>query len=148
MSRAGYGDDLETWDLIRWRGAVNSALRGRRGQAFLREALAALEALPKPRLVAGEFEAEGAYCLLGAVARQRGVESQHLIGQVLEGDYRGVVETFGIADSMAREIMYMNDEGGPWEESDENRYARMVSWIRGRIREDQGQESAEGSGLG
>jgi hypothetical protein len=37
MSRSGYSDDLENWSLIRWRGAVASAIRGRRGQAFLRE---------------------------------------------------------------------------------------------------------------
>lgn len=33
MSRSGYSEDLDMWDLIRWRGAVKSALRGKRGQA-------------------------------------------------------------------------------------------------------------------
>ena len=31
MSRSGYEDGLEMWDLIRWRGAVASAIRGKRG---------------------------------------------------------------------------------------------------------------------
>src|SRR5690348_2829748 len=80
MSRSGYSDSLDQWDLIRWRGAVASAIRGKRGQAFLREALAALDALPEKRLVAGELvvaegddgiAAEANACLLGAVGLRR-----------------------------------------------------------------------------
>lgn len=44
MSRSGYNDDCDGWALIRWRGAVNSAINGKRGQAFLRELVAALDA--------------------------------------------------------------------------------------------------------
>lgn len=53
MSRSGYSEDWdgENWTFIRWRGAVKSALRGKRGQAFLREALAALDAMPEKRLI-------------------------------------------------------------------------------------------------
>ncbi|KGC50992.1 hypothetical protein DO66_5867 [Burkholderia pseudomallei] len=36
MSRSGYSDDCGGWSLIRWRGAVNSAIKGARGQKFLR----------------------------------------------------------------------------------------------------------------
>lgn len=55
MSRSGYVDDGEQWDMIRWRGAVNSAIRGKRGQAFLRELRDALDAMPEKRLVSGAF---------------------------------------------------------------------------------------------
>ena len=44
MSRSGYGDDYGDDDPLaigRWRGAVNSAIRGKRGQQTLREILAA-----------------------------------------------------------------------------------------------------------
>jgi hypothetical protein len=41
MSRSGYSDDCDGWALIRWRGAVNSAIKGRRGQQALREIVAA-----------------------------------------------------------------------------------------------------------
>ena len=34
MSRSGYTDECDGWELVRWRGAVNSAIRGKRGQAF------------------------------------------------------------------------------------------------------------------
>ncbi|ENQ7660184.1 hypothetical protein ACEQOL_006537 [Pseudomonas aeruginosa] len=37
MSRSGYCDDLDNWSLICWRGAVSSAIKGKRGQAFLIE---------------------------------------------------------------------------------------------------------------
>lgn len=37
MSRSGYTDDCDDqWALIRWRGAVNSAIKGKRGQQALR----------------------------------------------------------------------------------------------------------------
>ena len=55
MSRSGYHDGIDQWDLIRWRGAVASAIRGKRGQAFLREMLDALDALPEPKLIAHDL---------------------------------------------------------------------------------------------
>jgi hypothetical protein len=46
MSRSGYDESCDdNWGLICWRGAVASALRGRRGQAFLRELVDALDAV-------------------------------------------------------------------------------------------------------
>jgi hypothetical protein len=45
MSRSGYSDDLDPLALGRWRGRVASAMRGKRGQAFLREMLAAMDAM-------------------------------------------------------------------------------------------------------
>lgn len=45
MSRSGYNDySIDNWDLIRWRGQVASAIKGKRGQAFLRELIEALVA--------------------------------------------------------------------------------------------------------
>lgn len=57
MSRSGYTEDCDGWDLIRWRGAVASAIRGKRGQAFLREALAALDAMPEKQLISHDLVA-------------------------------------------------------------------------------------------
>ena len=45
MSRSGYSDDDEDGRLAMWRGAVQSAIRGKRGQAALRELLTALDAM-------------------------------------------------------------------------------------------------------
>ena len=75
MSRSGYDDDYDnTWGLICWRGAVASAFRGSRGQAFLREMLQALDNLPDKKLIAKELIQEGAVCALGAVGKARGVD--------------------------------------------------------------------------
>lgn len=49
MSRSGYCDDGDygQWEMIMWRGAVTSAFRGKRGQAFLKEMLDSRD-LPAP----------------------------------------------------------------------------------------------------
>lgn len=157
MSRAGYADDCE--DPLRdgrWRAAVNSAMRGKRGQAFLREALTTLDAMPDKRLVAGHLQFDGwqgpwdgeevivggdeltdwrgvpmpmgSVCLLGAVGRARGTDMTGLDPH----DMDTVAPTFGIADAMAREIVYWNDECGHGE-TPEQRWARMRKWIETMI---------------
>lgn len=105
MNRSNYSDDLDTWDLIRWRGAVKSAIRGRRGQSLIRELLEALESLPDKRLCANEFANDGDYCALGALGRLRGMDLRSLD----PGDTTSISAAFGIADALAREIMYEND---------------------------------------
>lgn len=146
MSRAGYIDDYcdDQWSMIMWRGAVASALRGKRGQLFLMETLTALEELPVKRLVANElveadyvacshwglFETESV-CAIGAVGRRRGVDMRELDPE----DYSTVAGKFGIADAMAREIVYVNDECGKNFETPEERYARVHRWVRRQIRE-------------
>lgn len=126
MSRSGYSEDSEDqWALIRWRGAVASSIRGKRGQAFLIEMRDALDALPEKKLVAMELESEGCFCAIGAVGRARGIDMTSLDPE----DYSTVAGTFGIAEPLAQEIVYLNDEGGNFGETDERRFARMRGWI-------------------
>lgn len=107
MSRSGYSDDCEQWDLIRWRGAVKSAIRGARGQAMLREVLAALDALPEKRLAAESLVTEdGEFCTLGALGRARGMD----MAPIDPEDREQVARAFGIAEALAAEIMHINDE--------------------------------------
>ena len=49
MTRSGYDDcgDYSDWEIIQFRGAVASAIRGKRGQAFLKNMLVALDELPE-----------------------------------------------------------------------------------------------------
>jgi hypothetical protein len=101
MSRSGYsGDWDDNWSMIMYRGAVASALRGKRGQALLREMLAALDALPERKLVSGMME------------KARGLDMTPLDpARYDEQDFGDVVaRTFGIAPALAREIMWANDE--------------------------------------
>jgi hypothetical protein len=49
---------------IRWQGVVKSAIRGKKGQAFLKELLSALDAMPEKKLIAEELELKGQLLVL------------------------------------------------------------------------------------
>ncbi len=128
MSRSGYSDDLDdNWQLIKWRGQVASAIRGKRGQACLREMLAALDAMPEKALIAHELELAGDVCALGALGKARGLDMAKLDPE--EPD--DVAAAFNIASPLAREIVYENDEG-PYGETAEQRWKRMREWVAQR----------------
>lgn len=130
MSRSGYSDDYNNeWELICWRGAVNSAIKGRRGQAFLREMLAALDKMEAKRLISHDLAKEGEVCAIGSVGKARGIDMSGLDPEC----YEAVAGAFGIAEAMAREIAYMNDEGSYRHETPEERYRRMRQWIASTI---------------
>jgi len=129
MSRAGYTEDCDGWDLIRWRGAVESAIKGRRGQQLLRELLAALDAMPVKRLIAGELEKDGEVCGLGCLGRVKSIDMSGIDPE----DYDRVAETFGIAPAMAREIEYINDERG-MNMTPEKRWEIVRRWVAEHIR--------------
>ena len=138
MGRHGYCNDYDCWDsddqihMINYRGAVKSALRGRRGQAFLQEMLEAMYALPSRELIAGELVREGSACALGSVALKRGMDVSHLDLD----DYTAVAKAFGISEAMAREIMFVNDEGGAWTTmTDAARFEHVRRWIEGELYE-------------
>lgn len=154
MSRSGYSDDCEDqWSWICWRGAVKSAIRGKRGQAFLLEALAALDALPDPKLIKNDliklprplpsweqnrnpmwFWEEntelGMVCTLGAVGLLRQIN----MADVDPEDDESVCALFGIPNALAREIMFMNDEAW-WRATPEERFVKMREWIVSEIRD-------------
>jgi hypothetical protein len=109
MSRSGYCDDYGDDDplaLGRYRAQVNSAIRGKRGQALLRELLASLDAMPVKELVAGELEADGQFCALGVVGQARGLN----LANIDTYDVESLGFKFNIADQLAREIMWVNDD--------------------------------------
>lgn len=133
MSRSGYTEDVEDqWLHIRWRGAVASAIRGKRGQAFLREALAALDALPAPELIPNNLQAEGAFCTLGAVGRARKAPLEAVDPE----DHEGVAALFGVPHALACEIMWENDEGSARAETPRARWERMRRWIVKNLKDD------------
>ena len=152
MSRSGYSDDCDdNWSWICWRGAVKSAIRGKRGQAFLRETLAALDALPERRLVSHDliklpkpvdpwdqrglwlWDVEtdlGNVCTLGAVGIARKID----MAAVDPEDHDSVAGLFNIPHALACEIMFMNDEAH-WRTSPEDRFNKMRDWISSEIRD-------------
>lgn len=124
MSRSGYDDDCDGWQLICWRGAVNSAIKGRRGQSLLAEMAIALDAMPVKRLITDELiSKEGEVCALGAVAKHKGLKVDGLDPY----DAGGVAATFNIAEALAKEIAFMNDDY--YGETPEQRWERIRKWV-------------------
>jgi hypothetical protein len=108
MSRSGYIDD-DGDDILahgRWRGAVASAIRGKNGQAFLRELLAALDAMPVKELIAHELKADGQFCTLGVLGEKRGVDMDQLDPE----EYEAVACAFKVNEKIVQEIVFYNDE--------------------------------------
>jgi len=132
MSRSNYSDDCENqWGWIRWRGQVASAIRGKRGQALLRETLAALDAMPDKTLITDELVANGEFCTLGVIGQARGIP----IADIDPEETEVVAKLFDVAEPLVREIVYENDECGAWHETPKHRWARMRQWVAGNIKE-------------
>lgn len=125
MSRSGYSDDCGGWDLICWRGAVESALRGKRGQEFLKQLADSLDEMSVKRLIAHDLEAQGEFCTIGVLGAKRGVD----MAKLDPNDREEVAGVFGIAPAMAAEIVFMNDEGSYLAETPEQRWTRMRKWV-------------------
>lgn len=126
MSRSGYHDDFdENGTLWLYRQAVANAIRGKRGQKLMRDLVTALDAMPVKRLIAGELEENGEVCALGSVGKLRNIPMENL--DPTEPD--DVARAFGIATSLAREIVYENDEGTYGQrETPEERWTRIRQW--------------------
>lgn len=132
MSRSGYSDDYgdSNWDLICWRGAVASAIRGRRGQRFLHEMLAALDALESKTLVAEELQTyDGGVCAIGAWGAAKGINMMEMDPD----DYVAVADVCGVARALVQEVVFMNDDGYYGRDTPEKRFQRMREWVKAQI---------------
>ena len=131
MSRSGYSEDYDGPELALYRGQVMSTIRGKNGQAFLKELAVAMDAMPIKELITDELvRADGQVCTLGVVCKTRGIdvseldiEDPHMIGREL-----------GITWQLAAEIEFMNDEGN-WAKTPAERWAYMRKWIDRHITE-------------
>ena len=137
MSRSGYCDDLNNWDLIKYRGQVASAIRGRRGQRFLQELREALDAMPDKRLIAHELQTpEGACCALGALALARGIDLVDTDAEdaTESGELAGM---FDVANQLIREVQFMNDETlyrAVGEDGERARWRNMSAWVDSQLK--------------
>ena len=145
MSRHGYTDDFdgEYLALGRYRAQVASAIRGGRGQGFLRQLATAMDAMPEKVLIAGELVNEdGDCCAIGVVCKFRGIDTSKIDYEAPEQ----VAAAVGIARQLAAEIEYENDECGDryervpgtqaWkhvDETPEERWQRMRKWVESQI---------------
>jgi hypothetical protein len=137
MSRSGWsdGDDAENWDLIRWAGAQKAAVRGKRGQAMLRDLAAALDAMPVKELASHEWVSpDGPACALGVLGRARGLEPQ--MADLDPEDDRSAdvaAEMLGVSPTLARLVVWENDEGSWNVETPAARWKRVRSWVQSQI---------------
>ena len=130
MNRSGYSEDIDdNWALIKFRGQVASAIRGKRGQTFLREMAEALDAMPEKRLIAHELRQAGEVCAIGSVGVRRGVELEALDPE----DPDTIAGVFGVARPLVQEIEWENDEGSFGPETPEQRWRRMRAWVSSQI---------------
>lgn len=129
MSRSGYSDEWHGWASIRYRGAVASAIRGRRGQTMLIELAAALDAMPVKRLIESEFvRPDGCMCALGVLGTARGLDMSRLDPE----DSDEVAKFFGISTALANEVMFENDYETYYvaaEKADERRWRMVREWV-------------------
>lgn len=134
MNRSGYSEDYDGGDepyanaLDLYRGAVRSALGGKRGQAFLREMLEALDAMPQKRLTDYYLQRQnGDVCAIGCVGVRRGTKMDDLDPE--EADK--IAKRFGIAECMVREIESVNDDdfGVFATLTDEQRFEKVRRWV-------------------
>ena len=155
MSRHGYiedwdGDESSVLQAGRWQAQLQSAMRGKRGQAFFRALVEALDAMPEKSLAPNSLETkDGSVCALGCLARHRGVDVKSLeLGDPYtedpdegseweDSDWEKLAEVFDIAPQLAREVMYENDEAfvgvvGPLTPG-EQRWQRMRRWAAKKI---------------
>jgi hypothetical protein len=135
MSRSGYTDECDYEYFPMWRGQVASAIRGRRGQKFLRDLIDGLDALPEKVLIDGRLQEPdtGCVCALGAVGLKRGIALAPLESFAEVADNVPVAKAFDIAVQLACEIQWENDEGGPFKESPEARWQRIRRWAASNL---------------
>lgn len=137
MSRSGYSDD---GDFAMWRGQVANAIRGKRGQQFLRDLITGLDALPEKVLIANRLQdAEtGCVCALGAVGLKRGIPLAPLEEAAEESDGERLGGAFDVARQLALEVEYINDEAGPYRggETPRARWERVRTWAIDNLRGD------------
>ena len=133
MSRSGYdegsGDPLE---LGRWRAQVESAIRDKHGQRFFLDLIAALNALPKKKLINNELEQKNAYSTLDTLDKHHGMDLTKLdIRDWEEGDWDKLGGAFNIASQLAQETMHVNDDCDDYYRrtvTDEERWRRVREW--------------------
>jgi hypothetical protein len=144
-----------------WQANCQRSLRGKAGQAALRELEAALLALPEKRLIAGRLQdGDGQVCALGALARYKNhtMPISYDEDAWWEGeDEDGSMEDFGVELGMPRlvawKVVELNDvqidghcvaAAGPSRPgrrepfafvpfTPEERYDKVLAWVRRQI---------------
>ncbi len=131
MSRIQYKDDEEYGgEFALWQANCKRSLRGKRGQAALRELEAALIALPEKRLISGVIEDDGQVCAVGAVIKARGMIEEAYKAED-DGDTTDAIAAsmLGWPSLVAWKIVELNDEECDGL-TEAHRYERVLARVR------------------
>lgn len=167
MSRIEEGDCDDTRSFLlscAFTGNIKRALKGKKGQAVLKELAAALEAMPEKRLISSVFaditippgeapvydRVQGDVCTMGCLLihrkmtkqfRPRGQALLEAINEVTchpdDGGQEAIQQAATALDlvyPLAYELAYVNDEMGAHDETPEQRYERVLAWVRKQIK--------------
>ena len=144
MSRSGCTDgwDYDQWNYIRWRGAVNSAIKGKRGQLFLKDLIRALDDMPVKELISNDIitidplTQQTNSCALGALLLKKGT------GFINPDDpehHEDIAYRLNISPTLVREVEYLNDDAFGWGSGWDSRAARwksMRDWAESQLQKD------------
>lgn len=137
-----------------WEANLGRSLKGRKGQAALRELEAALLALPEKRLIADDMvSADGSVCALAALAQHRGYQGDMTLPkqpdwdnpddanspfwdefeyvEAVEGAMVKIAADLGIPPMVAKAIIYENDDD--YVKTPEDRYQKVLHWTQRQI---------------
>jgi hypothetical protein len=129
--RISYAEDEDfAGQFFLWQANCERSLRGRQGQAELRELREALLALPEKRLIFGKLEDEqGGVCAVGAYAKRKGIDLSKCDVDD-ETDHVGIKA--GMPRLVAWKVVEMNDV--EFENlTPEERYAKMLAWVESKL---------------
>lgn len=139
MSRAGFGDGDDTYPYELWERTVQNAITGKRGQKFLRELVAALDALQEKKLTTHRLRDEtGMVCAIGAVCVRKGIDTQPLEPREDEEHlhWPPLASALNISETLVRVVEHENDERDEcrfprW--TPEERWQHVRDWAQGMI---------------
>lgn len=154
--RISYSDEEDVpGQFALWQANCTRSLKGKKGQAALRELEAALLALPDKRLIAEKLiDSDGEVCALGALAKYKGhalvAAKPEDEDEYDEIDLDGEMEEFGVELGVPRlvawKIVERNDvviDGhydystgprGVWvPATPEERYEKILAWVQRQL---------------
>lgn len=145
MSRSGFYE-MDDWDqesilaMGRNAGRIASATRGRRGQAFLKTALKALDQMEDKRLAGNTFGVgdDGCMCLMTSIATETGHGSVLSVGRDSDDDEicADMAAEFDVSEVLVRDLVWDNDANAPRDP------AKRWQWMRDRIESKIAKEAA------
>lgn len=128
-----------------WQANCQRSLKGKAGQAALRELETALLALPEKRLIADKLQApDGEVCALGALGRFKGVEVPISTDNNYNDDdclerleqEEAVIQfgvDLGVPYMVSVAIVERNDGGSYFDDTPEGRYTAMLTWVQRQL---------------